>query len=120
MSLVGPSEVGKSQFNYSFSTKLKIYFFYQHSQPVNYVLQREMESLEFVRGVNFELIDSLKNNGTNCLLIFDDFLADVATAGRHRGLSTICTKHNRFHQSKQQRGAELQLTHIVLVQSSVI
>ena len=42
----------------------KIYFFYQHSQPVYNVMQKQIENLEFVRGVNFEFIDSLKNNGT--------------------------------------------------------
>ena len=35
-------------------------------------MQKETENLEFVRGVNFEFIDSLKNNGTKYMLIFDD------------------------------------------------
>ena len=35
-------------------------------------MQKETENLEFVQGVNFEFIDSLKNNGTKYLLIFDD------------------------------------------------
>ena len=89
-------------------------------------MQKEIENLEFVRGVNFEFIDSLKNNGTKYLLIFDDFceeisnskaFADIATAGRHRGLSTIYIKHNLFHQSKLGRDVELQKTHIVLFNS---
>ena len=87
----------------------KIYFFYQHSQPLYDVMQKEIENLEFVRGVSFEFIDSLKNNGTKYLLIFDDSceeicnskaFVDIATAGRHRGLSTIYIKQNLFHQSK--------------------
>ena len=62
-----------------------------------------------MRGENFEFIDSLKNNGTKYLMVFDESceeiciskaFADIATAGRHRGLSTICIKHNLFHQSK--------------------
>ena len=49
----------------TFQPKLdKIYFFHQHSQPLYDVVQKEIENLEFVRGVNFEYIDSLKNNGT--------------------------------------------------------
>ena len=89
-------------------------------------MQKEIESLQFVRGVNFEFIDSLKNNGTKYLLIFDDSceeicnskaFADIATAGRHRGLSTIYIKHNLFHQSKLGRDVELQNTHIVLFKS---
>ena len=35
-------------------------------------MQNEIENLEFVQGVNFEFIDSLENNGTKYLLIFDD------------------------------------------------
>ena len=70
--------------------------------------------------MNFELIDSLKNNGTKYLLIFDDSCEEVcsskefvkiATAGRHRGLSTIYIKHNLFHKST------LQTTHIALFKS---
>ena len=45
-----------------------------------------------------------------------DFV-DIATAGRHRGLSTIYIKHNLFHQSKLRRDVELQNTHIVLFKS---
>ena len=79
-----------------------------------------------MRGVNFEYIDSFKNNGTTYLLIFDDSCAeicnskafvDLAIAGRHRGLSTIYIKHNFFHQSKLGRDVELRNTHIVLFKS---
>ena len=41
----------------------------------------------------------------------------MATAGRHRGFSTIYIKHNLFHQSKLGRDVELQNTHIVLLKS---
>ena len=133
ISLVGPAETGKSQLIYNW---LKIgtsqpkfdksYFFYQLFQRLCDVMQKEIETLEFVRGVNFEFIDSLKNNGTKYLLIFDDSceeicnskaFVDIATAGRHRGLSTIYIKHNFFHQSKLGRDVELQNTHIVLFKS---
>ena len=133
ISLVGPSETGKSQLIYNWlkigtlQPKFdKIYFFYQHSQPLYDVIQKEIENLEFVRGVNFEFIDSLKNNGTKYLLIFDDSceeicnsnaFVDIATAGRHRGLSTIYIKHSLFHQSKLGRDVELQNTHNVLSKS---
>ena len=114
-SLVGPSETGKTQLFYN-GLKIgtsqprfdKIYFFSQLSQPLYDVMQKEIESLEFVRGVNFEFFDSLKNIGTKYLLISDDSceeicnskaFVDIATAGRHRGLSTIYFKHNLFHQT---------------------
>ena len=70
ISLVGPSETKKTQLIYNwikigtFQPKFdKIYFFYQHSQHLYDVTQKEIENLEFVRGVNFEFIDSLKTNG---------------------------------------------------------
>ena len=122
ISLVGPSETGKLQLIYkwlnigTFQTKFdKIYFFCQHSQPLYDVMQKEIENLEFVLGVSFEFIDSLKNNGTKYLLIFDNSceeicnskaFVDIATAGRHRGPSTIYIKHNLFHQSKLGRDVE--------------
>ena len=133
ISLVGPSETGKSQLIYNwlkigtFQPKFdKIYFFYQHSQPLYNVMQNVIENLEFVLGVNFEFIDSLKINSTKYLLIFDNSckkicnskaFVDIATAGRQGGLSTIYTKHNLFHQSKLGRDVELQNTHIVLFKS---
>ena len=52
-----------------FDQSLTKFIFYQHSQPLYDIMQREIENLEFVRGVNFEFIDSLKNNGTKYLLI---------------------------------------------------
>ena len=132
-SLVGPSETGKLQLLYNwlkigtFQPKFdKIYFFYQHSQPLYDVMQNEMENLEFVQGVNFDFIDSLKNNGTKYFLIFGDSceeicnskaFVDIATTGRHRGLSTIYNKHNLFHQRNLGRDVELQNTHIVLFKS---
>ena len=88
--------------------------------------KKEIENLEFVQVVNFEFIDSLKNNGAKYLLFFDDSceeicnskaFVDIATTGRHRGLSTIYIKHNLFHQSKLGRDVELQNTHIVLFKS---
>ena len=89
-------------------------------------MQKEIKNLEFVQGVNFEFIDSLKNNGTEYLLLFDDsceeirnskVFVDIAIAGGHQGLSTIYIKHNLFHQSKLGRDVELQNTHIVLFKS---
>ena len=99
ISLVGPSETGKPQLVYNwlkivtFQPKFKkIYFFYQHSQAFYDDMQKEVENLEFVQEVNFEFIDSLKNNctSTKYLLIFDDSceeicnsraFVDIATAG---------------------------------------
>ena len=133
ISLVGPSETGKSQLIYillgigTFQPQFdEIHFIYQHSQPLYDVMQKEIENFEFVRGVNLEFFDSLKNNGTKYMLFFDDSceeicnskaFVDIATAGRHRGLSTIYIKHNLFHQSKLGRDVELQNTHIVLFKS---
>ena len=123
ISLVGPSETAKSQLIYNcfkigtFQPNFgKIYFFYEHFQPLYDVMQKEIDNLEFVQGVNFEFIDSLKNNGTKYLLLIDNsckkicnskVFVDIATTGRHRGLSKIYNKHNFFHQSKLGRDVEL-------------
>ena len=133
ISLVGPSDSGKTYLIHewlkvgTFQRKFdKIYFFYQHPQPINDVMQKEIDNLEFVQGVHFEFFNSLKNNGTKRLFNFDDACAevcnskefvDIASAGRHRGFSTIYIKHNLFHQSKLRRDVELQNTHIVLFKS---
>ena len=131
--MVGPSETGKSQTLYNWpkietlQPKFdKIYFFNQYSQPLYDVIQKEIENLEFVRGVNIEFIDSLKNNGTKYLLIFDDLCeeichskasVDIATARRHQGLSKIYIKHNLFQQSKLGKDVELQNTQVVRFKS---
>ena len=113
--------------NWNSSTKVwQNLLFNQHCQPFYDVVQNEIENLEFVPRLSFEFIDSLENNGTKYLLIFEDSceeicnskaFVDIATAGRHRGLSTIYIKHNIFHQSKLGRKVELQNTHIVLFKS---
>ena len=132
-SLVGHSDSGKT---YLIHERLKLgtfqpkfaknYFCYQHPQSLYDVMQKEIDNLEFVQGVHFEFINSLKNNGTKYLLLFDDSCAeicnskefvDITTAGRHCGFSTIYIKHNLFHQSKLGRDVELQNTHIVLFKS---
>ena len=88
--------------------------------------EKEIENLEFVQRVNFEFIDSLKNHCTKYLLNFEDSyegicnseaFIDIATAGRHRGLSKIYIEHNLFHQSILGRYVELQKTHFVLFKS---
>ena len=75
--MVGPSETGKSQILYNwlksetFQKKFdKVYYFYQHSQPLFFVMQKEIENLEFVQGVNFDFKAWLMNNGTKYLIIF--------------------------------------------------
>ena len=132
-SLVGPPETGKSQF-FTIGSKSgtsllkfdKIYFFHQHSQPLYDDMQKEIENLEFVRGVHFEYTDLFKNNETKNLLMFDNScekicnskaFCDNATTGRHRGLSAFYIKHNLFHQSKLGRDFEFQNTHLVLFES---
>ena len=57
ISLVGPSETGKSQLIYNwlkngtFQPKFdKIYFFYQHSQPLYDIMQKEIEKFRVSAG----------------------------------------------------------------------
>ena len=132
-SLVEPSDSGKTYLIHewlkvgAFQSKFdKTYFFHQHPQPIYDVMQKEFHNLEFVQGVHFEFINSLKNNGTKYLLFLDDSCAeictskeflDIATASRHRGFITNYIKHNLFHQSKVGSDVQMQTTHIVLFKS---
>ena len=128
ISLVGAGESGKSQLIYQWlkNDTFQPKFFYQHFRTLYDAMLKEIENNEFVQGVNFDFIDSLENNGTKYLLIFDDSCQEIcnsrefekiAVAGRHRGLSTIYIKHNLFHKSKLGRDIEHQNTHIVLFES---
>ena len=65
--LVGPGDSGKTYLIHewlkvgTFQPKFdKNYFFYQRPQPLYGVMQKEIDNLEFVQGVNFEFINSLK------------------------------------------------------------
>ena len=87
------------------------------------MLCKKTGNLEFAQSVNFQIRESLKNNGTKYLVFFDEsfeeicnsrgFL-DTAAAGRHRGLSTIYIKHNFIHRRKLAQDVDLQNTHIVV------
>ena len=90
------------------------------------LMQKKVKIFWFVQSINFESLDSIKNNGTKHLLVFDDSCEEIcksktfvdnATAGRHRGLSTSYIKHNLFHQSNLRRDVEPQNMHIVLFKS---
>ena len=132
ISLVGPSGSGKSRLIFdwlqigTFQPEFdKIYYFYQHYQSLYGAMQTKIKNIEFVQGVDFDTIENLPNIGKT-LLIFDDSCEEIssskqfvkiATAGRHKGLSTIYIKHNLFHQSRLGRDIELQNTHIVLFKS---
>ena len=133
MSLVGPSGCGKTQLifqmleNGTFHPQFdKILYFYQHHQDIYDKMQSRINNIEFIKCIDFELIDSLPADGTNYLLIFDDSCSEIsrcrefeklATAGRHKKLNVIYIKHNLFHKSPLGRDIELQNTHIVLFKS---
>ena len=44
-------------------------------------MQKEIDNLEFVQGVDFEFINPLKNNGTKYLLNFYDPCAELCNSG---------------------------------------
>ena len=131
--MVGPSESGKTQLIYewltngTFQPKFdKIYFFYQNYQSLYDKMQKEIDCIEFVNGVklkNWKLIEKQRNKISH---IFDDSCEEVcsskevvkiATAERHRGLSTAYIKHILFLKSTLWRDIELQTTHIALFKS---
>ena len=84
ISLDGPSDSRKRYLihewlqNKTFRPKFdKIYFFYLHPQPLYDVMEKEIDNLELVQGAHFELINSLKNNDTKKLLIYDSPCAEI-------------------------------------------
>jgi hypothetical protein len=133
MSLVGPSGSGKSQLifemllNGTFQPQFdKIFYFYQEYQLLYSDMMSKIKGIEFIKGIDFELINNLPGNGKTYLLIFDDSCAEIsksrdferlATSGRHRKLNVIYIKDNLFHKSSLGRDIELQNTHIVLFKS---
>ena len=106
---------------------LQMLLFCQHSQTRYDVMQKEIANLQFVQGVDFEFIDSLRNNGRKDLSIFDvsseetqnsKAFVDIVTASRYRGLSTNYFRQPLFHQSKLGRDVELLNMNIVFLKSS--
>ena len=91
------------------------------STPHNpyYIMQDEIEIVEFVQALHFEVFNSLKNTEIKFLLSFDDSCArfcnskaifGITIVNRHRGFSNIYIKHKLFHKSKLGRDVEIQNT----------
>lgn len=79
MSLVGPSGSGKTQLifdmlsNGTFQPPFdKIFYFYQHYQTIYTQMLDKIDNIEFIKCVDFEMIENIPNDGTNYLLVFDD------------------------------------------------
>ena len=98
----------------------ELHFFHQDSQQFYVVMQRENENLGLVQGVNVEIFDSLANNASNYLLIFDDSseenckskaVVGFEIAVRHCWMSTFYIKHNLFHQTKLVRKLSSKYAH---------
>ena len=133
MYLVGTSGSGKTVFiNDMLQMKIfqpsfdRIVYFYKHFQIIYDTMMQSIAGIEFIQGVDFELVENSPADGTKYLPIFDDSLDilsksekfnEIATAGRHRNLNFVYIKHNLFHRNKTGRDAELQTTHIVLFKS---
>ena len=69
LSLVGPSVTGNSQLIYNWlkngdikPKSVKICYFYQHSQSLYDAMQKEIEYLESVQGVDFQFEESVKKH----------------------------------------------------------
>ena len=130
MAVVGPSGCGKTRLVFEmlladtfYPRYEKIYYFYQEYQSLYTEMGRRLSGrIEFIKGVNFEMISQLDN----CLLIFDDSCEEIyadsrfvklATSGRHRKIHILYIKHNLFFQSKYSKTIDLNNTHLVLFKS---
>ena len=99
MYLVGPSGSGKIVFiNDVLQTKTsqpsfdRILYCFKRFQTIYDTMMQSIADIEFIQGVDFELIENLPADGTKYLLIFDDSLDilsksekfnAIAIAGRH-------------------------------------
>ena len=123
MSLVGPSGSGKTTLLYKrltlpvFQPRYQsVIFFYQQYQEAYEKLKQDAAEIEFIHGLDFDLINqSFTQDGKKRLLIFDDFSVQllnskdftrIATAGRHLGLHVLYIRHNLFHKSPIGRDVE--------------
>ena len=117
--LVRPSQTGLVQFVYNlleignFQPKFDNSFFNHYTL---YDVMQKIEILETVQGVNFDFVDSLKNNDLKYSLIFGHSCkeicnskpyVDFAADGRHHGLSIPYNKHNLFQLGDLRQDVEL-------------
>ena len=86
-------------------------------------MQKQIENIEFVQGLNFVPMDLLKNKGTKYLLIsgnsgekfcISKTFVVAATAGRHLALSIFYFRHILFRRSRPGPEVDLQSTHVAL------
>ena len=133
MTLVGRTGSWKTSFIHQmirrrtfFRALDEIMYLYQYYQSLQDKMIEDVPNIGFIRGVWFELIKQFDTKGDNLLLIFDDVseelstskeFKNLATVGNRRNLNCLYIEHNLFHKSPNGRDAELQLSHIVLVNS---
>ena len=85
MSMVGPSACGKSHLIFQMLKKRtfipafeNFFYFHQYFQKLYAEMQREVRNIEFIGSLDFEFSENLPNDGTNYLLIFDDFCDETS------------------------------------------
>ena len=70
-------------------------------------MQKEVSKIEFIGSLDFDFIENLPNDGTNCLLFLatlvmkprSEQFEKLAFAGRHRELNCFSKKNNMFLRS---------------------
>ena len=146
MCLTGASGTGKTQLILSMLTKdprnyndvetfypkyNNVVYFYRFWQPVYDVFLQRLSSgvIKFVKGVTADALDKViddANPTQSTMLVFDDSceeilqsasFANLATAGRHKGLHVIFIKHNMYQQGKYSVTIDKNTTHIILMKS---
>ena len=136
MSVVGPSESGKTQLIYDMlrggtfqEPFLQIIYCYRYWQPL-YDLYVKNLTAEFVPITDdYSAIDSVISQlggEKKRLIIFDDVAEEIlknekftnlATSGRHKNISVIFVKHNLYQQGKHSVTIDKNTTHIILMRN---
>ena len=129
ISSVGPFKTREKQLNYIWfkSRSLQLFFnknYFLSPIPATWRCHAEEKwKFKIVWCLNIEYIESLPKNGADYPIIFDDSceeipisntFTDIATAGKHRGLSDIYMKHKLFQHCNLGWDVEHQTMHFVL------
>ena len=102
----------------------RLIWFYQEWQAYYDEMKEDFPTLEFSKGINDEIVDSIQPGGSGSLLILDDLMsnasqskkvADIFTQeSHHKNLSVILILQNLFFRGNQMRTISLNAHYIVL------
>ena len=55
----------------------KIFYFYLYFQKLYAEMQKEIRNIDIIGSLDFDFLEKCPNDGTNCLLFFDDSCDEI-------------------------------------------